>query len=281
MFVGVNGCPRGWFAVAFPKLGEPAFGVFQHVEELWRKYHDAELICIDIPIGLRRAEGLGDAPASPGLRRGEGLGDALASPGLREGGLRRGEDDERERACDLRARELLGDRASSVFPAPCREAAYAPTYKKACDINERLTGKRISKQTWAIVPRIRELDELLRRDERARACFREVHPELCFWAFAGGRPMTHHKSTEQGYLERANLLEHVHPRAYDIIAEALDAFPRSAVARDDILDALAAAVTALAGPNALATLPKNPGTDPESLPMQMVYSPQFLEYEWP
>lgn len=242
-FIGVDGCPAGWFAVAFPKLGAPSLAVYENAEALWRAHADAEVICIDSPIGLRDQ---GDT----------------------------------ERLCDTEARNLLGDRRSSVFPVPCREAVYAPTYRKACDINERLTGKRISKQTWAIVPRIREVDELLRRDERARACFREVHPELCFWAFAGGRPMTHHKSTEQGYLERANLLEHVHPRAYDIIAEGLDAFPRSAVARDDILDALAAAVTALAGPNALATLPKNPETDPENLPMQMVYSPQFLEYEW-
>lgn len=248
-FVGVDGCPAGWFAVAFPKLGEPSLAVCENTDALWQAHGDAEIICIDSPIGLRQ----GDASAS--------LGD-------------------RERLCDTEARKLLGERRSSVFPVPCREAVYAPTYKKACDVNERLTGNRISKQTWAIVPRIRELDELLRRDARARACVREVHPELCFWAFAGGRPMTHHKSTEQGYLERAGVLEHVHPHAYDIIAEALDTFPRSAVARDDILDALAAAVTALAGPNNLAALPPEPETDSENLPMQIVYSPQFIEYEW-
>lgn len=264
-FVGVDGCPQGWFAVAFPKLGEPTFGVFPNAEALWHEHARAELICIDIPIGLRQGEG--------GPHHDEGLGNATASRNSRD-------NVGRERVCDTEARALLGDRRSSVFPVPCREAVYAPTYKKACEISERLVGKRLSKQTWGIVPRIRQLDELLLADDAARARFREVHPELCFWAFAGGRPMRYHKSTEQGYLERASILEFVHPGAYDIIARALDAFTRSAVARDDVLDALSAAVTALAGPGNLATIPAHPETDAKGLPMQMAYSPQFLEHEW-
>jgi predicted RNase H-like nuclease len=242
-FAGVDGCAKGWFVVAFPDLGEPSFGVFPDAGALRREHAGAELICIDVPIGLR-------------------------------------DEGDRERVCDTEARNLLGERASSVFPVPCREAVYAATYRKACDINEHLAGKRLSKQTWGIVPRIRQVDELLLGDEAARARFREVHPELCFWALAGGRPMRYPKRTEQGYLERANVLEFVHPGAYDIIARALDAFPRSAVARDDVLDALSAAVTALAGPGNLATIPVHPETDARGLPMQMVYSPQFLEHEW-
>lgn len=40
---------------------------------------------------------------------------------------------------------------------------------------------------------------------------------------------------------------------------------------DDLLDALALAVTAGASPNELRTLPADPPEDHEGLPMQMVY----------
>jgi predicted RNase H-like nuclease len=243
MFVGVDGCPEGWLAVAIPKLGAPSLAVYETTEALWKAHAKAEVICIDIPIGLR-------------------------------------DEGERERLCDTEARNLLGERRSSVFPAPCREAVYAKTYKKACDINERKTGSRLSKQSWGLVPRIRQVDELLLRDEKARERFREVHPEICFWALAGGRPVQYPKRTEQGYLERANVLQFVYPGAYDVIANALDSFPRSKAARDDILDALSAAVTASVGLNGLATIPAKPETDSKNLPMQMVYAPQFLEQEW-
>ena len=63
-----------------------------------------------------------------------------------------------ERLSDLGARSILKARKSSIFPVPCREAIYAKTYKEACEVNERLTGKRISKQAWNIVPKIRDVD---------------------------------------------------------------------------------------------------------------------------
>lgn len=53
-----------------------------------------------------------------------------------------------ERLSDTGAREILKTRKSSIFPVPCREAVYAETYEKACEVNERLTGKHISKQAW-------------------------------------------------------------------------------------------------------------------------------------
>jgi len=243
MFVGVDGCRRGWFAVALPELGDPEMALFRDAAALWKEHRDAHLILIDVPIGLR-------------------------------------DQGEAERLCDTEARQLLGDRASSVFPAPCREAVRAESYKEASRINNERTGRKLSKQSWGLVPKIREVDDLLLRDEKAREHIKEIHPEVCLWALAGGHPMDHHKSTEQGYLERAHVLESVFPGAYDIIANALDQWTRGDVARDDILDALAAAVTAAAGLHALASLPLTPDTDSHDLPMQMLYSPQFLEYEW-
>lgn len=46
--------------------------------------------------------------------------------------------------CDTAARKALGKRASSVFPAPCR------------------SGRRLSEQSWALFPKIRQVDEYLR-----------------------------------------------------------------------------------------------------------------------
>ena len=49
------------------------------------------------------------------------------------------------------------------------------------------------------LPKIREVDSLLRESAKARRAVREVHPEICFWALAGGRPMRHSKKTERGF----------------------------------------------------------------------------------
>jgi len=59
-------------------------------------------------------------------------------------------------------------RKSSIFPVPCREAVYAETYEKACEVNKLLTGKLISKQAWNIVPKIRDVDRFLVKNKSYR-----------------------------------------------------------------------------------------------------------------
>jgi predicted RNase H-like nuclease len=67
------------------------------------------------------------------------------------------------RACDLEARRLLGPgRASSVFPAPIRPVLVATSYDDACQIRLQVEGKKLSRQAWVIVPKIREVDDMLR-----------------------------------------------------------------------------------------------------------------------
>ena len=89
-----------------------------------------------------------------------------------------------ERQCDQKAREMLGaPRASSVFHAPVRAELGATNYAQASEINRATTqgntrGKEISKQTFAIAPKIREVDSLLRDSSKARRLVREVHPEV-------------------------------------------------------------------------------------------------------
>ena len=238
MFVGVDGCRAGWLAIGLETAGNWQVGIFPDVSSLWNHYRQASLILIDIPIGLK-ADGAA------------------------------------ERRCDPQARKLLGPRRSSVFPAPCRGAIYAQSYQEACDVNQRLTGKRLSVENWNIIPKIREVDCLLSDDESARGRIREIHPELCFCGLAG-RPMQHAKKRSEGLSERTQLLQSICPQTDDMIDHALSAYRRKDVARDDILDALAAAVTGLMGEQNLVSIPQEPEFDERGLRMEMVYCPYTM-----
>ena len=290
VFVGVDGCSAGWFAVFLAESDsdecdrgnctlekyswEP--GVFPEFSALWdflkSNYETYEpLILIDIPIGLKSG----------------GSG---------------------ERLSDLGARKILKARKSSIFPVPCREAVYAETYEQACEINEKLTGKRISKQAWNILPRIRDVDGFLissleswSKGKCVGAAVRdliwETGPEICFQAFAG-RPMKYSKKKEEGFLERKEVLKKIEkilkkigPLADktfsgevsvdevsvdEILETALSRYRRKDVARDDILDALVAAFTAKIGYRyGFEFVPADPETDAEGLRIQLVYCNYF------
>jgi predicted RNase H-like nuclease len=237
LFVGADGCRAGWFLIALTKNGQWQTEVFPNITELWEKYRKSSLILLDIPIGLT-------------------------------------EKGAEERRCDKDARQLLGPpRASSVFRTPCRRAIHAVTHDEAKAINKQLTGKSLPVQTLGITPKILELDSLFLCDASARACIKEIHPEICFWALAG-RPMQHNKKKAGGFAERIKVLQSYHSVTEEIVQHSLQNYRRREVAKDDILDALAAAITALAGLNALVSVPDPPEFDNRGLPMQMLYRPK-------
>jgi predicted RNase H-like nuclease len=230
-YVGADACKGGWFAIALTKDGQWQTGVCQDIGALWKKYHNADLILVDVPIGLRES----------------------------------GAD---ERRVDKEARRKLGSaRGPSVFRVPCRQAVYKNNYEDAKVENLRVTGKSLPVFTWGIVPKIRDVDALLLIDARAREHIKEIHPELCFWALAG-RPMAQKKDTELGFCERLQILQSNYLQTEAIVEHALNDYPRKLVAKDDVLDALVAAITAL-GP--LKSLPDSPEFDNQGLPMQMLY----------
>src|SRR4029077_5268811 len=99
------------------------------------------------------------------------------------------------RECDVEARRVLGaPRASSVFPAPVRACLSATTYAQACEAHHRADGRRMSRQAFGILNKIREVNEMLMRDTRLQSRVREVHPEVCFAHWNRGKPMSHRKS---------------------------------------------------------------------------------------
>lgn len=232
--IGVDGCPAGWFFVALEPSGRSRWGIVRTLADLAGETSEPARVFVDIPIGL------------------------LDGPGPRE--------------CDRMARRALGGRrASSVFPAPARPVLDAVDYEDAKRLSRGATGKALSRQAFAILHRCREVDRLLRDDAKARRIVREIHPEVCFWAFAGQRPMEHNKKTEEGFRERIALLERIRPSAEQEIEAMLRRFKRREVARDDAVDALAAALTASAPAAALRTLPPQPQVDRAGLRMEMVY----------
>ena len=231
--VGVDACKKGWFAVALDRRGNWKIGIFKTIDDFWSAFQNVSLILIDIPIGL---------PYS-GKRR-----------------------------CDTETRKILGRRASSVFPAPCREALQAKTYGQAYQINQKVIGVRLSIQTWNISAKIFEIDQLLRNNKLAQERIRESHPELCFWSFAGERAMIYSKKMPQGFWERYSILKKIYPDTKTIVDKALDKFLRKDLARDDILDAIALAVCAKLVLKSIRTVPPDPPRDKKGLPMEIVYA---------
>ena len=234
--VGVDSCKAGWFTVKLIEQSNWEVNVFQDIRSLWNSCKDASLILIDIPIGL--------------VKNGSN-----------------------ERICDKEARKWLGPkRGSSVFVTPCRDAVYADV-KEASDINNKLTNRKLSKQVLGIIPKIKQVDQLLISNNVAQLRIREVHPELCYWALNYRNPMAFNKKDRRGIRERKEVLFSRYPHCELIFKYAEGTYDRKDVARDDILDALVAAVTASKGEQVLINIPANPEIDAKGLPMEMVYYP--------
>ena len=232
--IGIDGCPAGWFFVWFEPDGTGSFGIVETLAALVSEVQGPACVLVDIPIGLP------DGPA--------------------------------ERDCDKETRKTLGrPRGSSVFRAPVRSVLQAEDYEDAKRLSLEATGKSITKQTYGIVPKIQEVDELVRSDHRVRNLLGETHPELCFWAFNNRSAMLHRKATAAGLEERLTVLESLRPGSRQQAKKMLKQFRRTSVRRDDVVDAMVAAVAASNRCVTLRTLPANPDIDSEGLPMRIFY----------
>ena len=172
---------------------------------------------------------------------------------------------DRSRACDRAAKKLLGrPRGSSVFATPCRSALSAVNHANASAINARATGRGLSRQAWGIASKIKQVDDEVTPE--FQQWFFEVHPEVCFWALAGGHAMEYRKKTQAGVNERVDLLRNCFPS----IEEHLKDRPIG-VAKDDLLDAAAAAWTALRIHAGVAQSVCNPERDDKGLSLTIWY----------
>lgn len=231
-FCGVDGCPGGWIC-AIKQNGSLSIKRFNSISELFQKYGSLALTLIDMPIGL---------------------------PGNKE---------QEQMRPDHFARKLLQGRCSTVFPVPCRQTVYSNNdYDHQCSVNMSVLGKKIPKQTAAIIPKMREVDTFLRKHRETRSRLLESHPEVCF-AVLNGKTVLSKKSTAEGQIERLQILaKHGCVLALTQIRQLATELN---CANDDIIDAACLSVAAeMASSGIYRTLPEQPLTDEAGLLMQMV-----------
>ena len=231
LICGADGCKGGWVAVEENlDTCEISWRVVPTLRDLVLSKSPPKIIALDVPIGLS---------------------------------------DKGSRVCDLEARQLLGPgRASSVFPAPIRPILQSSSHAEASAARVAVEGKGLPIQAWAIIPKIREIDEILRGEAYLRARVREVHPEICFYFMAGRRPMQFAKKKREGRDERRSLLV---AEFGTVVDDALGDRRSLGCAADDLLDAFAALWTARRISKGTAiTLPAMPTRDRFGLPMEMV-----------
>lgn len=228
---GLDGCRAGWLCLTKDlETGTIVASIFPSISALLDLNPRPDAAMVDVPIGLT---------------------------------------DSGPRDCDLLARaHLRAPRSSSVFPAPVRPTLIATSYAHACQLGVEADGRKLSKQAWAILPKILEVDTFLQSDPTLQQWVREVHPELCFWAWNNNMAMANRKKSTAGRTEREALVQPLYGAAY---AAAQTSLPRGQYGNDDLLDAFSALWTAerfVAGQSVVT--PGEPPVDSCGLRMEMI-----------
>ena len=234
---GVDGCRAGWIAVLM-QVDDPNTHRIVTVSTLAAIADGQEqpaVIAVDMPIGLpERNEGSGRVP-------------------------------------EQLIRPLLGARQSSVFAIPSRRAVEAQDYGEACAIAAATSDppRKVSRQGFALFPKIREIDALLRARPDLVTRVYEVHPELAFWALNGAKALDQPKKVKgvpygPGMALRRELLA----RSGLLPEGLIHAPPPRGAAQDDLLDALAGLTVALdLARGGGQPFPDPPGRDAHGLPV--------------
>ena len=216
--VGIDGCKEGWVAVSITGTSFE-IDIFNTVEEICTRYPDSNMMIIDVPIGL---------PESREDIRPEGI-----------------------------ARGMLKGKSSSIFNPPCRQAVYANSYNEANDINRKILGKGLSKQSYMISGKMKEIDEFLHQHPQYKNRLLEGHPELCFASLNDGETLIDSKKTYCGIRKRIEVLSRYYESTEAVITyicgnEKLKKY------MDDVVDALCLAITGMISKeNGLKRIPEN------------------------
>lgn len=164
---GIDGSKGGWVCVSGYEnnFKELKFEKLKEFDDI--KSKDFNLVLVDIPIGL--------------------------DIDLKKGG----------RIVDKLARKELLTNKSSIFNAPSRLVLEAKNYEEANKINKN-KGMGLSKQSWNLVKKIKEVDEFIRNSNKT--IIFESHPEIIFQVMKRDKVSTK-KKNDEGIIERTNLLE--------------------------------------------------------------------------
>ena len=227
---GIDGTPGGW-AVVIMKANRLTIRKVSALSTIFDGSINFKIVAVDVPIGLLDAYEVGG------------------------------------RSCDRAAREFLGQpRSSSVFPAPVRAVLAATSWDDACARSQASAphGKKITKQVWNILDKIREVDALLQSRSELLKVVREVHPEVCFRELVG-RSMVYRKARVAGRDERRRALTRSFPQLDMIEKSGRD----QGLPIEDILDAVVACWSAgrLVNGDARSLPDDSPPADATGLPM--------------
>ena len=141
-----------------------------------------------------------------------------------------------KRFAEIEARSLLKNRACTIFTPPTLNALRAKNYMDACEVNFKECGKRISKQSWNLFPKIKEAQEFLENKSINKLRIFEVHPELSFMAMNNMSLVQASKKTDIGREIRIKLIQKFFPKfSFESVRNE---YKKNQALDDDILDSV-------------------------------------------
>tara|TARA_B100001057_G_scaffold496314_1_gene597470 strand:- start:993 stop:1691 length:699 start_codon:yes stop_codon:yes gene_type:complete len=191
-FVGIDGCRSGWIGIYNFNDNFGTSGIIhkKKISEIISSFPSNSIFLIDMPIFLSNRK--------------------------------------YARKCDVEAKKFLGKRRSSIFFAPCSQALRTKNYNDANNINKKITSLGLSKQSWNLFEKIKEIQKL-----NSKIKIFEGHPE-CSFTFYNKTEMDFTKSSAKGLFSRLKILYEI---GFNVI-ELVDKLPSDIIANaDDVIDA--------------------------------------------
>ena len=122
------------------------------------------------------------------------------------------------------------------FLTPTINALKANNYIEACEINFKECGKRISKQSWNLFPKIIEAQKFLENNLVKKLKVFEIHPELSFMAMNNMKVIEESKKSDLGKKIRIKLIQKFFPNFS--LKLVRNEYKKNVVLDDDILDSI-------------------------------------------
>jgi predicted RNase H-like nuclease len=229
-YVGIDGAKKGWAVASWNPATK--FLEFGFVPEQALVLELCVFAAIDIPIGLL---------------------------------------DSGKRECDVVAQKRLGlcGKSSSLFPIPPRPLVEIVSKKESCELAEALSISKPSPFAFALFPKIRTIDKMLRESPNLNVKVVETHPELAFAIHGAGRKLFG-KKTIRGCFSRLDIIREVWPEFKLTDIEFIEKIEPQLVF-DDAVDALMSLVVSIRAHRGDAQgFPEVPQLDSKGLRVQIV-----------
>lgn len=149
--------------------------------------------------------------------------------------------DEGVRNCDSLARKRMGEQGNTIQDAPLRPTLAAQNNEEANELRKKIDGQKYSESEWQRLLKIREVDEVVMKDENLRGRIYEVHPELSFAHLNYGKPISGTITSVEGREARINALVSAWRREWidEMLARVEKEYSPDEVAPDDLINAIA------------------------------------------